>query len=160
MNGPGKRCFPGPFRFHQPGRDPEAPSGSPPTGSGYSLRPSYQVRPCLLPTTTPLSATPGPDLVSQIQRRRLDRYFVEGTVARVTREFRSDGRVSVRAEVSIMILTDPGRDLRMILSGAASSQQSRDTFNPNVERRMQDLALEGAVRGAFSRLMQTISASL
>lgn len=103
---------------------------------------------------------PPADLVAQISRRRLNRYFVEGTVSRVTREFEADGTVSVRAEISLMILSDPGRDLRMMLSGAAAAEQSRDTFNPAAERQMQDRALEGAVRGAFSRLLRTITASL
>lgn len=103
---------------------------------------------------------PAPDLVAQITRRRLTRYFVEGTVARVTRNLNTNGTVSVRAEISLMILSDPGRDLRMILSGAAAAEQSRDTFNPTAERQMQDRALEGAVRGAFTRLLRTLSASL
>lgn len=103
---------------------------------------------------------PPPDLVAQVSRRRLSRYFVEGTVSRVTRQFAPNGTVSVRAEISLMILSDPGRDLRMMLSGAASAEQSRDTFNPAAEKQMQDRALEGAVRGAFSRLLRTLSASL
>ena len=103
---------------------------------------------------------PPSDLVAQISRRRLNRYFVEGTVSRVTRQFAPNGTVSVRAEISLMILSDPGRDLRMILSGAAAAEQSRDTFNATAERQMQDRALEGAVRGAFSRLLRTLTASL
>lgn len=103
---------------------------------------------------------PPADLVAQITRRRLNRYFLEGTVSRVTREFAPDGTVKVRAEISVMILSDPGRDLRMMLSGAAAAEQSRDTFNPAAERQMQDRALEGAVRGAFSRLLRTLTASL
>jgi hypothetical protein len=104
--------------------------------------------------------SPPADLVAQITRRRLNRYFVEGTVSRVTREFAQNGTVSVRAEISLMILSDPGRDLRMMLSGAAAAEQSRDTFTPAAERQMQDRALEGAVRGAFSRLIRTLTASL
>ncbi|MBI2894597.1 MAG: HEAT repeat domain-containing protein [Deltaproteobacteria bacterium] len=103
--------------------------------------------------------TPGaPDarFLQEVGRRRVERYFLEGTVAHMSRQSTSRTQ-SVRCEISLMVLSDPGRELRMLLNGAATAEESRDNFNVARERRMQDQALEGAVRGAFSRLLRTLS---
>lgn len=102
--------------------------------------------------------TPDARFLQEISRRRVDRYFLEGTVAQLTRQ-NTNQAVTVRCEISLMVLSDPGRELRMLLSGAATAEESRDNFNPANERRMQDRALEGAVRGAFSRLLRTLATS-
>jgi HEAT repeat protein len=101
---------------------------------------------------------PPPSFTVEVGRRRLDRYYVEGTVARLSREVTREV-VNVRCEISLMVLSDPGRELRMLLSGAATAEESRDNFDATKEKSMQDQALEGAVRGAFARLLHTLSGS-
>ena len=95
------------------------------------------------------------DFERRVAERRLHRYFVEGTVSRFAESLAGDS-ISIRCEVSLVILTDPGRDLRMILSGAATSHESGGAFSAARANHMRDQALEGAVRSASSRLLSTL----
>jgi hypothetical protein len=83
-----------------------------------------------------------------LRRRRLTGYFLESSVVKV--ENRDGG---VRAEVSIIVNTYPGRDMRVILNGAATVQGGG---TGDASRRQ---AVEGALSGAFRRLPQALEAA-
>jgi hypothetical protein len=85
-----------------------------------------------------------------LQRRRLRGYYVQGSVTRLEAV---GGQV--HAVVSIMVLSNPERDLRMMLQGRGMA--SMGNAAGAARRRVEDAALEGAVRGAVSRLAQQLS---
>lgn len=85
----------------------------------------------------------------EIQRRRLPRLRLEGNLVRVQREARSND-LSVRCEVSLMLLDDPDRVMRGMLQGAATGTEQRSQSARDQERRLAEQALAGAVRSAMS----------
>lgn len=95
---------------------------------------------------------------ANVRRHRLDRYWLEGTIGTLRRA-QGPGIVNVRCEISLMVLTDPDRNLRMMLQSAGTAQEREALFTPLVERRMQEQSLESAVRGAVSRLARTLAAN-
>lgn len=88
----------------------------------------------------------------QVQRvlrsRRLNGYYLDSSVVRV--EERGGG---LRAVVSVIVNTYPGRDMRVILQGAATVQGSGSGTQA------QQQAIEGAITGALRRLPQALAAS-
>lgn len=95
---------------------------------------------------------------ANVRRHRLDAYWIEGTIGALRRD-QGTGIVNVRCEISLMILTHPERNLRMMLQSAGVAQEREQLFSPLVERRMQEQSLESAVRGAVSRLARTLAAN-
>ncbi|MFT3922552.1 MAG: HEAT repeat domain-containing protein [Myxococcales bacterium] len=77
-------------------------------------------------------------------------YFVDSSVTKV--EARPDG--SVRAQVSVVIGTYPGRDIRAMLSGAATVSGGGTTEAAKVQ------AVQAAFTGALRRLPQAMQAGL
>jgi hypothetical protein len=86
----------------------------------------------------------------EITRRRIRRYRLDGSIRTVRAEPGHD--VRVRCEVSLMLMDDPGRNLRAALSGAATGSEPvrAGTFRTQQERRLAEQALEGAVRSAMN----------
>jgi len=82
-----------------------------------------------------------------LRRRDLTGYFLDSSVVRV--EERGGG---IRAVVSVIVGTYPGRDMRVILQGAATVQGGR---GGSVAQRQ---AIEGALTGALRRLPQAFAA--
>lgn len=79
-------------------------------------------------------------------------YFVQGSVTRLEAV---SGQI--HAVISIMILSNPERDLRMMLQGRGTAAISgQHDPSPAEQRSLEDSALEGAVRGAISRLSQQL----
>jgi len=99
-----------------------------------------------------------PDFEANVRRHRLEGYWIEGTIGTLRRD-QGPGIVNVRCEISLMILTHPDRNLRMMLQSAGVAQERQPLFTPLVERRMQEQSLESAVRGAVSRLSRTLAAN-
>ncbi len=82
-----------------------------------------------------------------LRQRRLIGYFLDSSIVSV--ESTGSG---VRAVVSVILGTYPGRDMRAILQGAASVPGGRG-------REAREQAIEGALRGAMRRLPQAMQAS-
>jgi len=87
------------------------------------------------------------DAKREIARRRLHGYHLESSI--VTLKPKGNG---VRAEVSIIMLTYPGRDMRAMLRGAAtaSGRYSAETA---------EQAIQGAFVGALRRLPHALAAA-
>jgi hypothetical protein len=82
-----------------------------------------------------------------LRRQRLTGYYLDSSIVRI--EDRDNG---VRAVVSVIVNTYPGRDMRVILQGAATVQGGGG--GPTVRRQ----AIEGALTGALRRLPQAFAA--
>jgi len=81
-----------------------------------------------------------------LSRRHLTGYFLDSSIVRI--EDRNGG---TRAVVSVIVNTYPGRDMRVILQGAATVQGASGA---SAERQ----AIEGALTGALRRLPQAFAA--
>jgi hypothetical protein len=92
----------------------------------------------------------GPDARAEreIAQRRLPRLRFEGNLAKVERRAQASA-LSVRCEVSLVLLDEPGRNMRGALNGAATGSDAPRGARPDQERRLAEQALEGAVRGAM-----------
>lgn len=83
----------------------------------------------------------------RLQQQSLSGYFIDSSVVRVDDQ---DG--SVRVDVSLIVNTYPGRDMRAILNGSATV---RGSSGERARRR----AMEGAFTGALRRLPQALAAA-
>lgn len=94
----------------------------------------------------------------QIRERALPTLRLEGNLVRVTRR---DGasEVSVRCEVSIMILDERQRAVRGAVSGAASRVEQPSLRRDEQQRRLVQQALIRAVRSALSNMGQAFAAA-
>jgi HEAT repeat protein len=87
-----------------------------------------------------------------LQATKLQGYFVQGSVNRL-----EDVGGQVHAVVSIMVLSNPGRDLRMMLQGRGmAALQGSSSLGESQRRALENSAIEGAVRGAISRLAEQL----
>nr|MDQ3037929.1 HEAT repeat domain-containing protein [Myxococcota bacterium] len=94
----------------------------------------------------------------EIARRHLPRMRLEGAVNRVQRQ--AHGReLQVRCEVSIMLMDEPGRNLRAALSGAATGSERASGARAAQESRLASQALQGAVRSAMSGAARAITST-
>ncbi len=93
----------------------------------------------------------------EIARRRLPRVRLDGNLARVERRAQASA-LSVRCEVSLVILDEPSRNMRGALSGAATGSDAPRGARPEQERRLAEQALEGAVRGAMRQAPAALAA--
>lgn len=102
---------------------------------------------------------PHPRAEREIARRRLPRLRLEGSVNRVQRQVR--GRdVQLRCEVSLMVMDEPGRNIRAALNGAATGSEPVSRARREQDTRLADQALEGAVRSAMSGAAQAITGAV
>ena len=99
-----------------------------------------------------------PDAEREIARRRLPKLRLEGSLNRVERRAQRS-QVSVRCEVSLMLMDEPGRNLRSVLNGAATGSQPQRGQRSDQERRLAQQALTGAVRSAMTGAAQAISSA-
>lgn len=102
----------------------------------------------------------GADVDREVRRRRLSTLRLEGSISRVDRR-PSAREVSVRSEVSLILMDHPGRNLRSMLNGAATATQpARATAaRPQQERQLAQQALTGAVRSAMSGAARAIASA-
>ncbi len=89
-----------------------------------------------------------------LKQRRLTGYWIDGSITKLARE-----NGVVRADISLMVMTNPGRDLRMMLSGSASVSTSGQTTTA-VETELQNQALKGAATGVVRRLLTQLSTTV
>lgn len=87
------------------------------------------------------------DHAREITRRRLPKLRLDGALSRVNRRAVSR-QLSIRCEVSFMLLDEPERVMRGVLNGAATG--SDEVGSQDQERRLAEQALAGAVRSALS----------
>ncbi len=99
---------------------------------------------------------PDSEFDANVRRHRVTGYWLEGTIGAL-RKATGPGIVNVRCEISLMVLSDPDRNLRMMLQSAGTAQERDRLFTPLIERRMQEQSLESAVRGAVGRLARTLA---
>jgi len=92
----------------------------------------------------------------EIQRRHIPALRLDGSVAKLERHSqRSD--LSIRCEVSMMLLAEPGRSLRGMLRGAATGSEPRQRDRRVQEHRLAEETLSAAVRSAMSGVATAIS---
>lgn len=102
---------------------------------------------------------PHPRAEREIARRRLPLLRLEGSVNRVQRQVR--GRdVQLRCEVSLMVMDEPGRNIRAALNGAATGSEPVSRARLEQDTRLAHQALEGAVRSAMSGAAQAITGAV
>lgn len=94
----------------------------------------------------------------EMQRRRVPKLRLEGSVNRVERRAQRS-ELSVRCEVSLMLLDEPERRIRSVLNGAATGSAARRGPRQAQERRLAEQALSGAVRSAMSGASQAIASA-
>lgn len=99
-----------------------------------------------------------PEAEREIARRRLPRMRLEGSVTRVQRQMRGPD-LQVRCEVSLMLMDEPGRNLRAALQGAATGVERASGARAAQEVRLAEQALTGAVRSAMSGAARAIAES-
>ncbi|MGB5810597.1 MAG: HEAT repeat domain-containing protein [Polyangiales bacterium] len=87
------------------------------------------------------------DAKREISRRRLKGYFLESSI--VTLKPRANG---VRAEVSVIVLSYPDRNMRAMLRGAATAS---GRYNAGTAAQ----AIQGAIVGALRRLPQVLASA-
>jgi hypothetical protein len=85
----------------------------------------------------------------QIRRRHIPALRFDGSVAKLERRARRRD-LSIRCEVSMMLLAEPGRSLRGMLRGAATGSEPRQRNRRAQEHRLAEEALSAAVRSAMS----------
>jgi HEAT repeat protein len=93
-----------------------------------------------------------------IQRRKVPAFRLEGNLRRVVSTLQ-DERHAVRAEVSLLLLDEPGRNLRSMLRGAATGEESRRGPRDTQLRLLAHKALRNAVRSAMSNARAAIEAA-
>ncbi len=86
------------------------------------------------------------DAKRELQRRGLSGHYLETSVVKL----QPSGN-AVRAEVSVIVLSYPGRDMRAMLRGAAAASGRFDASTA-------EQAIQGAYVGALRRLPQVLSA--
>ncbi len=99
------------------------------------------------------------EAMSRVQTGQLRAYAIEGSI-RTLRRWTVASQLSVRAEVSLVLMSEPGRTIVGSLSGAATAADMQppgdlETF----AQRLEDRAVGGAVRGALNNLHSSLFAS-
>ncbi len=112
----------------------------------YVSREVVQISGVRLAPETETSAT----AEKQIKSQKMTGYFLDSSVTSL--EIKPDG--SVRAQVSVIVGTYPGRDMRAMLSGAATVSGGGSGDSTRLE------AVRAAYTGALRRLPQAMQAGL
>ena len=95
----------------------------------------------------------------EMRRRRLPQLRLDGSIAQVRKQ-RSGRDVSVRCEISLMLLDGRHRALRGELRGAATGTEPRRSDRAQrveQEQRLAQQALQGAVRSAMANARQALA---
>jgi len=102
---------------------------------------------------------PDADAEREIHRRHIRRYRLEGSIRHVTPDA-PPRQVRVRCEVGLMVLDDPGHNLRAALAGSATgTEPARAQNRTQQEQQLAEQALQGAVRSAMNGAAQALQRS-
>ena len=102
---------------------------------------------------------PEEDADREIRRRRIRRYRLEGSIRHVTPDA-PPRQVRVRCDVGLMLLDDPGLNLRAALDGSATgTEPARAQNRTQQEQQLAEQALQGAVRSAMNGAAQALQRS-
>jgi hypothetical protein len=94
----------------------------------------------------------------EIAARHLTAYRLEGTINQVRGE--THGRdLSVRCEVSLLLMDEPSHNIRAALNGAATGTEPLRGPRATRERALAEQALQGATRSAMSGAARAITSS-
>lgn len=95
----------------------------------------------------------------QVERRELPRLRLDGNLTEASYQ-RGRGQLSVETSVNVLILTEPGRDLRGMVSGSGSSEGpvTRQAFAQRREE-LSTEAITGAARSAMSGIARALHAA-
>lgn len=87
---------------------------------------------------------------AEIARRHLPSLRLEGSLARIERRLQPH-EMAVRAEVSLVLLDEPQRNMRGALNGAATGIDAIRGNRAEQERHLAEQAVDGAVHSAMSQ---------
>jgi hypothetical protein len=106
----------------------------------------YAIHPGSLPSS----------VASRLRHGELRAYSLEGTLGSLRSGEAGGPNVSVRAEVSLVLVAEPSHSIAATLSGTATAQEARLAIpnQPDPMPRLRQRAIEGAARGAM-RSLQT-----
>jgi len=104
----------------------------------------YAIHPGALPSTAS----------SRLRHGDLQTYSLEGTLSALRPGEASGSNLSVRAEVSLVLLAEPSHSIAATISGSATAQEVRLAIpnQPDPMPRLRLRAIEGAARGAMRSL--------
>lgn len=98
-----------------------------------------------------------PEAERRVRAGRMRAYALEGSV-NTLRRWTVATTMSVRAEVSLVLMTTPTRAIVGSLSGAATAQEHTPYYDAEAfAQRLEDRALAAAVRGALNNLQASLS---
>ncbi|MDH5671131.1 MAG: HEAT repeat domain-containing protein [Myxococcales bacterium] len=98
------------------------------------------------------------DIAAELKRRRVPIFRIEGSVKTVERG-REGTQMSVRTTVSMLLMDEPSRTLRSMLSGAATGLERPTGAAASQERLLARKAMTSAVRSALSKASEAIEAA-
>jgi hypothetical protein len=113
------------------------------------------------PDVAPISARQlPPEIEQRVRSGRLHAFALDGSVSSL-RTSVVDTRLSVRAEISLVLMAEPGSSIVGTLSGAATAQDTipDGAAREPIARRLEARALTGAVHGALGNLRQSLTAT-
>jgi hypothetical protein len=97
-----------------------------------------------------------PEIERRVRAGQVHSYALEGGV-NTLRTWTVANTLSVRAEVSLVLMSDPGRAMVGSMTGAATAQDRTPPYDAAMfEQRLQDRALVGAVHGAMGNLQRSL----
>lgn len=102
-----------------------------------------------------------PEAAREISRRRIPSFRMEGSIATVHRE-RRDGQIRVRCDVTILVMDEPGRNLRASLNANSTAMEeaaSSASDRAEQERSLAEQALEAAAERAMGGAARALSSS-
>jgi len=102
-----------------------------------------------------------PEAAREITRRRIPSFRMEGSIATIHRE-RRDGQVRVRCDVTILVMDEPGRNLRASLNANSTAMEdaaSSASDRTDQERDLAEQALEAAAERAMGGAARALSSS-
>lgn len=97
----------------------------------------------------------------EIARRSIPSFRMEGSIAEIHRE-RRDGQVRVRCNVAILLMDEPGRNLRASLNASSTAMEdaaSTAAARTAQERTLAEQALEAAAERAMAGAARALSAA-
>ncbi len=102
-----------------------------------------------------------PEADREIARRSIPAFRMEGSIATIHRE-RRDGQIRVRCDVAILVMDEPGRNLRASLNASSTAMAdaaSTASARTAQERTLAEQALEAAAERAMGGTSRALTAA-